>query len=76
MVEVLLFARLRELAGRASVRVRVPAGATPADLWSALALPGPPPAGLRYAVGGTWALAGAALRDGDRVALITPVSGG
>lgn len=75
-VEVLLFAGLRELAGRGSLRVRVPAGATPADIWARLPVGGPPPAGLRYAVGGAWADASFPLRDGDQVALITPVSGG
>ena len=35
-----------------------------------------PPAALRYALNHEWTLPGAALRDGDEVAFVLPVSGG
>jgi molybdopterin synthase catalytic subunit len=71
-VTVRLFAGLRERAGwsRKEIdadRVR--------DVWSALDL-GEEPEGLLYAVNKEYAPLEQALRDGDEVALIPPVSGG
>lgn len=74
-IEVRLFAALGERAGR-RLAVRVPPGATAADVWAALPLDGPPPESLRYAVNAEWVDHGHPLRAGDTVALITPVSGG
>ncbi|HMM48120.1 MAG TPA: MoaD/ThiS family protein [Miltoncostaeaceae bacterium] len=75
-IEVLLFAALAERVGRRRVPLALPADARVSDVWSALAVPGPAPAALRHAVNAAWVDADHALRDGDTVALITPVSGG
>jgi MoaE-MoaD fusion protein len=72
-VTVRLFAGLRERAGRG--KLELDDVATVADVWPALGL-GDEPAGLLYAVNREYADAGHALRDGDEVALIPPVSGG
>ena len=74
-VRVRLFAALREQAGRGSVELEVPEGATVADLWPALGL-GAEPAGLLYAVNRAYVDRTAALAANDEVALIPPVSGG
>lgn len=76
---VLVFASLRERLGSDRCTVRLDPGATAAGVWPHL--PAPirrplPPAGVRYAVNGDWAPPESVLRDGDQVALITPVSGG
>jgi MoaE-MoaD fusion protein len=71
-VHVKLFAGLRERAGWAEREVdaeRV------ADVWPALEL-GDEPEGLLYAVNREYVGRDRALRDGDEVALIPPVSGG
>jgi molybdopterin synthase catalytic subunit/molybdopterin converting factor small subunit len=74
-VSIRLFAGLRETAGTGARTLELPDGATVADVWSALEL-GEEPPGLLYAVNRRYAAAGAALGDGDEVALIPPVSGG
>lgn len=71
-VRVRLFAGLRERAGWSQREVEA---ATVADVWPALGL-GEEPDGLLYAVNRSYAERGAALADGDEVALIPPVSGG
>lgn len=78
-----LFALYREAAGGDRLDVQVPAGTTVGDLWPHLLgrAPGLQRAdGMRaataYAVNGTWAKAGQALRHGDEVAFLPPVSGG
>ena len=72
-VTVRLFAGLRERAGWSTRELegveRV------GDVWAALDL-GEEPGGLLYAVNKDYAERGAALADGDEVALIPPVSGG
>lgn len=79
-VEVLLFARLRELAGRRSVHVEVPGGGTARDAWEAAVDEVPRLAGadssLRVAVNEGYATWDSALRDGDVVAFLPPVAGG
>jgi len=78
-VSVLVFASLRERVGAPRVALRLPAATPVGAVWDHLPEPVrslPPPAGLRYALNGSWTLPGAALRDGDEVALILPVSGG
>jgi len=79
-VEVLLFASLRDAVGENSVRIDVPDGASVLEVARALfrdrdighlaELP------VRYAVDETFVTDGHVLRDGDRVAIIPPVSGG
>src|SRR4051794_19123378 len=70
-----LFAGLRERAGVSRREVELPDGATVADVWPAPAR-GPGPGGLVYAVNGKYAARARALRGGDEVGLIPPVSGG
>jgi molybdopterin synthase catalytic subunit/molybdopterin converting factor small subunit len=72
-VTVRLFAGLRERAGRS--RLELEDVASVDEVWPALGL-GPEPEGLLYAVNREYAERDAALRDGDEVALIPPVSGG
>src|SRR5215210_1315571 len=71
-VDVRLFAGLRERAGWSRKQVEA---ATVGDVWPALGL-GEEPEGLLYAVNRDYAPRDRALRDGDEVALIPPVSGG
>jgi molybdopterin converting factor small subunit len=78
-VTVRLFASLREAAGTARLTVSVPPATPVGALWSHLppeVAVGEPPAALRYALNHEWTLPGAALREGDEVALVLPVSGG
>jgi molybdopterin synthase catalytic subunit/molybdopterin converting factor small subunit len=71
-VTVRLFAGLRERAGWSRREIDA---ATVGDVWARLDL-GDEPAGLLYAVNKEYAEREHALRDGDEVALIPPVSGG
>lgn len=78
-VTVRLFASLRERAGGDRVALDVPAGTPIGAVWGYLDERvglGEPPAGLRYAINDEWTIPGAPMREGDRVALILPVSGG
>jgi molybdopterin synthase catalytic subunit len=72
-VTVRLFAGLRERAGTA--RLDVDGVERIDDVWAKLGL-GDEPAGLLYALNREYVDRGAALHDGDEVALIPPVSGG
>jgi molybdopterin synthase catalytic subunit/molybdopterin converting factor small subunit len=72
-VSVRLFAGLRERAGTA--RLDVDDVERIDDVWAKLGL-GDEPAGLLYAVNREYVERGAALQDGDEVAVIPPVSGG
>ena len=72
-VTVRLFAGLRERAGTA--RLVVDGVERVADVWAKLGL-GDEPAGLLYALNREYVDRGAALHDGDEVAVIPPVSGG
>jgi molybdopterin synthase catalytic subunit/molybdopterin converting factor small subunit len=74
-VTVRLFAGLRERAGAGLRELELPDGATVGDVFPALGL-GDEPSGLSYAVNRDYAERSAALRDGDEVALLSPVSGG
>lgn len=79
-VEVLLFASLRDAIGETSVRIEIPEGASAGEAARWLfedrgvtrmqALP------VRFAVGEAFVPDGHVLRDGDRLAIIPPVSGG
>lgn len=79
-VEVLLFARLRELARERSLQVEVPPGATARDAWSAAVDRAPALAGaegsVRVAVNEGYAAWDTTLHDGDAVAFLPPVAGG
>jgi molybdopterin synthase catalytic subunit len=72
-VTVRLFAGLRERAGTG--RLEVDGVDRVGDVWAKLGL-GDEPGGLLYAVNRAYVDRGAALADGDEVALIPPVSGG
>jgi molybdopterin converting factor small subunit len=78
-ITVRLFASLRDAAGSGSIDLRLPPATPVGAVWSHL--PDPVralglPDGLRYALNHEWTVPGAALRDGDEVALVLPVSGG
>jgi molybdopterin synthase sulfur carrier subunit len=80
-VTVLLFARLRELAGgRSEWSCELPAGSSAADAWSRLAAAFPAVAELApsvsCAVNADFASMTSQLADGDEVAFLPPVSGG
>lgn len=79
-VRVLLFSVLRERVGQASLTATLTPPATGTDLLDRLAAQHPPLKAcrtmVRLAVNEQYAPASTQLRDGDEVALITPVSGG
>jgi molybdopterin synthase catalytic subunit len=79
-VKVQLFARLRELAGRAEWECDVPAGATVEAVWQALCREhealGPFGRAVSCAVNEDFAPMRAVVSDGDAVAFLPPVSGG
>ena len=79
-VKVQLYARLRELAGGAEWTCDVPAGATVADVWRAIAADHPALAPFERSVScarnAEFAKRSAAVADGDEVAFLPPVSGG
>ncbi len=79
-VRVRLFAVQRELAGTREVALELPSAATVASAWDALVAVHPTLApgrdSVRFARNGDYADATTALRDGDEVAMIPPVSGG
>jgi molybdopterin converting factor subunit 1 len=79
-VTVTLFARLRELAGRETLAIDVPAGASVADVWDAVGTSCPDVvpfgASVSCAVNAEFARRHTVVRDGDDVAFLPPVSGG
>lgn len=79
-LSLLVFARLRELAGADSVPVVLSEGATVAEALDALcaAYPAALPmrSGLKVAVNHQLARAGRVLAVGDEVAILPPVGGG
>ena len=78
--KVLLFAAAREQAGAAELVVELPAGACAADVVAAAVGAAPGLAGiaaqLRVAVNQAFVATDAAVREGDELALLPPVSGG
>lgn len=79
-VTVQLFARLRELAGRAEADCDVPAGASIADVWQAVAARHPDLDAFRSTVSCArnedFARMNAPVHEGDVIAFLPPVSGG
>lgn len=78
-VRVVLFAKPRELVGRPNVDLSLPAGATAKEAWLQLSDQyqlGPLPRSFRCAVNSEYAQWDDALKDGDELAVIPPVSGG
>jgi molybdopterin converting factor subunit 1 len=79
-VSVQLFARLRELAGRAELTCDVPAGATIADVWQHVTRQhsslGPYRASVSCARNEDFARMTTPVHDGDAIAFLPPVSGG
>ena len=75
VVQVRLFAGLRERAGWSERDLDVADGASVADVWPLLEL-GERPGGLLYAVNLEYAGEDRVLQPGDELALIPPVSGG
>jgi molybdopterin converting factor small subunit len=79
VVTVLLFAALRDRAGRDRCEVALPAGARIRDVWPVLPEPlrqTAAPTGIRYARNDEWAAAETPVSAGDRIAILLPVSGG
>lgn len=79
-VTVRLFARLKDIAGAAELEREVPAQATLADVWTALATDFPAMAPYRGSVSGArnaeYARMDVSIADGDEIAFLPPVSGG
>jgi molybdopterin synthase catalytic subunit len=79
-VQVLFFGMLKELAGASSAELELPAGATAAELWTALNRQKPALArfqkSVALAINQQYSEPGAVLQEGDEVALLPPVSGG
>ena len=79
-VTIRLFARLRELAGASDLTRELPDGSTARDAWNALIAEFPGMAdytrAISCAVNEDYSRLTAALKDGDEVAFLPPVSGG
>jgi molybdopterin synthase sulfur carrier subunit len=79
-VTIRLFARLRELAGASDLTRELPPGSSAHDAWNALVAEFPAMAdytrAISCAVNEDYARLTAALKDGDEVAFLPPVSGG
>jgi molybdopterin converting factor subunit 1 len=79
-VTVRLFARLRDIAGAAELLREVPDDATVATVWQDLVLQFPAmrdyEKAMSVAVNVDYARMNRAVRDGDEVAFLPPVSGG
>jgi molybdopterin converting factor subunit 1 len=80
LVTVRLFARLRELADAGELPMDLPDGATVHDAWQALTARNrqiePYAASVSCAINADYSKMSAALKDGDEVAFLPPVSGG
>jgi molybdopterin converting factor subunit 1 len=80
LVRILLFARLRELAGMSGMQHELPPESTVRTAWEATVRRFPPLAeherSLSAAVNSDYAPFDTRLQDGDEVAFLPPVSGG
>ena len=79
-VTVRLFARLREIVGAAELTRELPQGATIGDVWRGLTDDFPELArydrSISSAINADYARMDHAVRDGDELAFLPPVSGG
>ena len=79
-ITVLLFARLRDIAGTANLERNLPDGATAHSLWKTLVQDFPDfdsySEAISTAVNEEYARLDSELSDGDEVAFLPPVSGG
>ena len=79
-VTIRLFARLRELAGASDLTRELAEGSTAGDAWTALIAEFPAMTdysrAISCAVNEDYSRLTAALKDGDEVAFLPPVSGG
>jgi len=79
-VTIRLFARLRELAGASDLSRQLPEGSSARDAWNALVAEFPAIGDysrtVSCAVNEEYARLTTALKDGDEVAFLPPVSGG
>lgn len=75
-VTVKLFAHLRERFGAEERSLEVPAGASVADVWTALSGDEALPAHVLAAVNLEYRAGDAPVADGDEVAFFPPVTGG
>ena len=79
-ITVLLFARLRDIAGAADLAREVPPGSTAADVWRTLVAEFPEMArydsSISTAINADYAKMTAVLSDNDEIAFLPPVSGG
>jgi len=79
-VTIRLFARLRDVTGASELSRSIADGSTAEDAWHALVAEFPPLAdytrSISVAVNEEYAKPKTALRDGDEVAFLPPVSGG
>jgi molybdopterin converting factor subunit 1 len=80
LLTVRLFARLREIAGTAEMRIQVADAASARDVWDELSrrypAMAPYTATVSCAVNAEYARMTSVLSDGDEVAFLPPVSGG
>ena len=75
-VKVLLFAGLREKAGKSEVLLDLPEGSSLSAIRQNLNLGMPTWSSLAFAVNETYVPSETFLKEGDEVALIPPVAGG
>lgn len=79
-IKVKFFALYREIVGLREAQIDLPSGSTALDLWNRFAESHPYLAPnlphTRFAVNGEYTNPSTALRDGDEVAFIPPISGG
>jgi molybdopterin converting factor subunit 1 len=80
LVKILLFARLRDITGKADLARQLPDAATAQTAWDVLAQEFPAlsaySGSISCAVNEEYARFTTALHDGDEVAFLPPVSGG
>jgi molybdopterin converting factor subunit 1 len=80
LVTLRMFARLREISGNAELQIVRPEGSDAGSLWKDLTQQypelGPYTGSISCAINQEYAKLSTALRDGDEIAFLPPVSGG